>query len=288
VPYGMGSRGSRGAAAGHGVAYLAALDLRENVLKIGAHLLQRPKKGLRIVNDIVVADGDPAASVSVREIARIAYNDPTSLPDGMLPGLEIHRTYDPPFMTFSNATHLCQVEVDAETGQVTIVKYRVLEDAGTLINPMIVDGQVHGGVSMGIGQALLEEIHYDDAGTNLSATFANYLLPTMDSVPMIAVEHVETPSPNTPRGIKGMSEGPVQGAIASVALAVQDAVARTGGRVEQLPITPTRMLGILRTGQPEAECRARAMAFRRPGTMGAPIASVLPLASARARSARSS
>ena len=246
VPYGMGSRGSRGAAAGHGVAYLAAMDLREKVLRIGAHLLQRPAADLRIVDNMVVANGNPQVSVPVREVARIAYNDPTSLPDGMLPGLEIHRTYDPPFMTFSNATHLCQVEVDAETGQVTIVKYRVLEDAGTLINPMIVDGQIHGGVSMGIGQALLEEIHYDEQGTNLSATFADYLLPTMDSVPMIEVEHIETPNPNTPHGIKGMSEGPVQGAVASVALAVQDALTRAGGRVVQLPLTPSRVLDALR------------------------------------------
>lgn len=99
---------------------------------------------------------------------------------------------------------------------------------------------------MGIGQALLEEIHYDEQGTNLSATFADYLLPTMDSVPMIDVKHVETPNPNTPHGIKGMSEGPVQGAVASVALAVQDAVARAGGRVVQLPLTPSRVLDALR------------------------------------------
>lgn len=246
APYGMGSRGSRGAAAGHGVAYLAAMDLREKVLKIGAHLLQRPVEGLRIVDDMVIASDDPGASIPVREIARIAYNDPTSLPEGMLPGLELHRTYDPPFMTFSNATHLCQVEVDAETGGVTIVKYRVHEDAGTLINPMIVDGQVHGGVSMGIGQVLLEESRYDEQGMNVSATLADYLLPTMDTVPMIEVEHVVTPNPNTPQGIKGMAEGPVQGAVASVALAIQDAVAHAGGRLEQLPFTPSRVLGALR------------------------------------------
>jgi carbon-monoxide dehydrogenase large subunit len=249
VPYGMGSRGSRGAAAGHGVAYLAAMDLRAKVLMIGAHLLQRPVASLQIIDGVVVAGGSPAASVSVSEIARIAYNDPISLPDGMPPGLEIHRVYDPPFMTFSNATHLCRVEVDAETGKVTILEYRVLEDAGTLINPMIVEGQIHGGVSMGIGQALLEEILHNELGTNVSATFADYLLPTTDSLPIMLVKHVETPNPNTPRGVKGMAEGPVQGAIASVALAVQDAVAHTGARVEQLPITPSRVLGILATGQ---------------------------------------
>lgn len=249
VPYGMGSRGSRGAAAGHGVAYLAALDLRGQVLKIAAHLLQREVAGLTIVNGIVVDAGNPAVSIPVKEIARIAYNDPTSLPEGMLPGLEIHRTYDPPFMTFSNATHLAKVEVDTGTGNVKIQRYYVLEDAGTLINPMIVDGQIHGGVSMGIGQALMEESHYDQHGTNLSATFGDYLMPTMDTMPDIEVEHVITPNPNTPRGIKGMSEGPVQGAIGCVALAVQDALAQVGAEVHQLPMSPSRILASLRVAR---------------------------------------
>lgn len=246
APYGMGSRGSRGAAAGHGVAYLAAMDLREKVLKIAAHLLQRPSESFRIVKGMITATDNPGVSLPLSEVARIAYNDPMSLPEGMLPGLEIHRTYDPPFMTFSNATHLCQVEVDPGTGGVEIRKYRVLEDAGTLINPMIVDGQVHGGVALGIGQALLEEIHYDEQGTNITATLADYLLPTMDTVPLIEVEHVVTRNPNTPNGIKGMAEGPVQGAVASVALAVQDALAVAGARLEQLPMTPSRVLEALR------------------------------------------
>lgn len=255
APYGMGSRGSRGAAAGHGVAYLAAMELREKVLKIAAHLLQRPMESLRIVNSRVVAGDNPGVSIPVSEVARIAYNDPISLPEGVSPGLEVHRTYDPPFMTFSNATHLCQVEVDPETGCVEIKRYHVLEDAGTMINPMIVDGQVHGGVALGIGQALLEEIRYDEQGMNVSATLADYLVPTMDTVPVIEVKHVETRSPNTPNGIKGMAEGPVQGAVASVALAVQDALALAGARLHQLPMTPTRVLEALRAGNARANVR---------------------------------
>jgi aerobic carbon-monoxide dehydrogenase large subunit len=253
APYGMGSRGSRGAAAGHGVAYLAAMDLRDKVLKIAAHLLQVPMASLRIVNGVIVTDSKSGPSIPLSEVARIGYNDPTSLPEGMLPGLEIHRTYDPPFMTFSNATHLCQVEVDTGTGAVKIDKYQVLADAGTLINPMIVDGQVHGGVSLGIGQALLEECLYDEQGTNISATLADYLVPTMDTVPMIEVKHVETRNPNTPNGIKGMAEGPVQGAVACVALAVQDALALSGARLEQLPITPSRVLQALRSARSSIE-----------------------------------
>lgn len=245
APYGMGSRGSRGAAAGHGVAYLAAMELREKVLKIGAHLLQHPEDALTIVDDLVVVRNNPGVSMPVAEIARIAYNDPMSLPDGVAPGLEVHRTYDPPFMTFSNATHLCEVEVDAGTGGVEITQYRVVEDAGTLINPMIVDGQVHGGVALGIGQALLEEIRYDDNGTNISSTLADFLVPTMDTVPHIDVEHVITRNPNTPNGVKGMAEGPVQGAVASVALAVQDAIGPKA-RLTELPMSPSRILAALR------------------------------------------
>lgn len=243
APYGMGSRGSRGAAAGHGAAYLAALDLRQKVLRIAAHLLRAPLDSLELDGGVIGADD---RSIPLAEVARISYNDPTSLPDGVEPGLEIHKTYDPPPMTFSNATHLCVAEVDAGTGQVRIHDYRVVEDAGTLINPVIVDGQIHGGVSMGLGQALCEEIVYDEFGTNQTASFVDYLLPTMDMMPTIDVEHVQTPSPNTPRGIKGMAEGPVQGGIASLALAVQDALALTGAAVERLPLSPSRLLGALR------------------------------------------
>jgi aerobic carbon-monoxide dehydrogenase large subunit len=246
APYGMGSRGSRGAAAGHGAAYLAALDVRHKAMRIGGHLLGVPMDSLDLTDGVITVVGGSGQSIPLATVARIAYNDPTSLPEGVEPGLEILRTYDPPPMTFSNATHLCVAEVDGGTGQVHIRKYRVIEDAGRLINPMIVDGQIHGGVSMGLGQALWEEIVYDDAGTNVTASFVDYLLPTADGMPDIEIEHVVTPSPNTPNGIKGMAEGPVQGGIASLSLAVQDALACIGARVDQLPMSPSRLLGALR------------------------------------------
>jgi aerobic carbon-monoxide dehydrogenase large subunit len=246
VPYGMGSRGSRGAAAGNGVAYLAALDLKNKALRIAAHVVGEPVDALEIVGDQIYVVGEAEPRLPLAHVARIAYMDPTALPPGVEPGLEIHRTYDPPQLTFSNATHLAVVEVDSDTGRVDILDYRVVEDAGTLINPMIVDGQVHGGVVMGIGQALFEETVYDEAGTNVTTSFLDYLIPTIDTVPVISVHHIETPNPNTPRGIKGMAEGPVQGGVASVALAVGDALRCTGARVEALPLNPRRVLGLLR------------------------------------------
>ena len=246
APYGMGTRGSRGAAAGNGVAYLAALDLRAKILRIAAHLLEANEGDLRIEDDFISVVGDPGRGIRTADVARIAYLDPLALPAGVEPGLEITRTYDPPFLTFSNAAHLCVAEVDIGTGQVRIEDYRVVEDAGTLINPMIVDGQIHGGVAMGIGQALLEEIVYDDHGRNVTGTFMDYLIPTMSDVPTIAIRHIETPNPNTPRGIKGMAEGPVLGGVASVALAVQDALRPLGVTVDELPLSPRRLLGYIR------------------------------------------
>jgi aerobic carbon-monoxide dehydrogenase large subunit len=246
VPYGMGSRGSRGAAAGNGVAYLAALEARNKIVRIASHLVGEPVDSLDLRDGQVFVHGEWEPRMPIRDIAWMCYMDPTSLPPGEQPGLEIHRTYDPPELTFSNATHLCVVEVDPATGKTEIQEYHVVEDAGTLVNPMIVDGQIIGGTVMGIGQALFEETIYDEAGNNVTSSFVDYLIPTADTVPEFVIHHIETPNPRTPRGIKGMAEGPVQGGLASVALAVTDALKPTGARVDQIPLTPSRVLGLIR------------------------------------------
>lgn len=253
VPYGMGSRGSRGAVAGHGVCHLAAQELRDKVLRIAGHLSGHDPAELDLSEGIVRGPGGAEVSTLAR-IAWVAHMEPTRLPDHESPGLEVHKTYDPPPMTFSNACHVCLVEVDQATGGVRIDRYVVVEDAGRLINPMIVDGQIRGGITMGIGQALYEEVLYDEAGNNITATFMDYLIPTADCVPRVEIHHRETPNPHTPRGMKGMSEGPVQGAVAAVALAVQDALAHRGVTVTELPLSPQRVLGLLRTspGEPPA------------------------------------
>ena len=255
APYGMGSRGSRGAVAGNGVAYLAAVDLHDKVLRIAAHLSGEPLSALRLAGGQVTSavDGDPLFSLA--EIAWIAHMDPSRLPAGEAPGLEVHKTYDPPPMTFSNGTHICVVEVVPQTGRTTIAQYMVVEDAGTLINPMIVDGQIRGGIAMGVGHALFEEVLYDEDGNNTTATFMDYLIPTMDVVPEPEIHHLHTPNPHTPRGMKGMSEGPVQGSVAAIALAVQDAIRHTGAEVNELPLSPRRVRQLLRSteGQNDAD-----------------------------------
>jgi carbon-monoxide dehydrogenase large subunit len=167
------------------------------------------------------------------------------LPAGFEPGLEASSTYDPPPAAFSNGAHLAMVEVDRETGQVTIRKYVIAEDCGPLVNPMIVEGQTHGGLGQGLGEALMEEIIYDEAGQLLTATLMDYLIPTAMEMPGVEIVHLETASPNTVRGFKGMGESATIGSPACVANAVSDALGRP---VDALPITPPRVVEWLGRG----------------------------------------
>lgn len=245
APYGMGTRGARGAVAGAGTAYLAARALREKVLAIAARMLEVSPADLRIADGHITVAGAPDRSLTVAQVARTAYLDPLGLPPGMEPGLTAARTYDPPPMTYSNATHACTVEIDPGTGAVRILRYVVVEDAGTVINPAVVDGQVTGATAMAISGTLLEQVVYTPDGQNLTGSFADYLLATASEVPEIEIEHLQTPNPRTPLGLKGMAEGGVMGAIAAVALAVQDALAHRGVTVDRLPLSPPRILSLL-------------------------------------------
>jgi carbon-monoxide dehydrogenase large subunit len=245
-PYGMGSRGSRGATAGGGVALLAARDLRHKLLRIAAYRLDTEAELLTIVNGRIhrlgALGGEPAG-LTVRDLATIAYLDPTSLPPGVEPGLEVLRAYDPPPMTFSNSVHLCRVEILPERGTVQISRYVVAEDAGQLINPMMAEGQLHGAIALGVAGTLQEQVVYSPDGYNLTDSFRDYPSLALDEM-LDAVElvHCNTPNGRTPGGMKGMSEGGVMGGIAAVTLAVQDAL---GVRVEQLPLTGERICQLL-------------------------------------------
>ena len=181
--------------------------------------------------------------------ARGLYADPPY--DGIEPGLTEQGSYDPPG-TFSNACHVAMVEVDIETGQVRIEKFLVAEDAGRIINPMIADGQVHGGVAQGIGNALLEEIVYDDTGAILTATLADYLTPTAHDVPKIEMHHLTTPSPNSITQAKGLGEGGTIGAPAAVINAINDALSVFGVTIDEMPATPQRIRAALRSAEVKA------------------------------------
>jgi aerobic carbon-monoxide dehydrogenase large subunit len=250
APYGMGSRGARGGTAGGSVLLLAAQALRDKVLIIAAALL-----GLNSSSELRLRGGCVerrlggewhAAGPSLADIAHVAYLDPLRLPPGLEPGLEAHRAYDPPPITFSNATHLCEVRLDVATGHVAVERYLVVEDCGTVYNPAIVRGQQQGAIAMGISGVLLEEVIYDESGQNRSGSFADYLLATAVEIPPIEVISQHTPSRHTPTGSKGMSEGGVMGAIGALPSAVNDALAPFGVIVDRQPLSPMYLRELLR------------------------------------------
>ena len=250
APYGMGSRGARGGTAGGGALMLAAQALREKVLAIAASMLGLNTSGeLRLERGRIerrLGGAWTDTGLGIAEIAQVAYLDPLRLPAGMEPGLEAHKTYDPPPMTYSNATHLCEAVVDASTGAVTLERYLVVEDCGTVYNPMVVAGQQHGAIAMGISGVLLEEIVYDETGQNLSGSFADYMLATAVEIPPIEIVSRHTPNRKTPTGSKGMSEGGVMGAIGAVMSAVNDALKPFGVVADRQPLTPEYIRSLIR------------------------------------------
>lgn len=250
APYGMGSRGARGGTVGGSVLFLAGQALQRKLCAIGAVLL-----GLNSGDDLRLYQGRlqrqlhgawEDSGLGIVDLARTAYLDPLRLPDGMEPGLEAHKAYDPPAMTYSNATHLCEVVVDTETGLVTPVRYLVAEDCGTVLNPMIVEGQQHGAIAMGLSGALREQVVYDADGHNLTGSFMDYGLATAADLPPIEIVSCHTPSRRTPTGSKGMSEGGVMGALAAVTLAVNDALAPFGVVLDRQPLSPSAVSVALR------------------------------------------
>jgi len=197
--------------------------------------------------------GAPHRFLPWSAVTRAAYYPPRALLEGGEdPGLEATRAFSPT-TTFSYATHLAVVEVDPETGQVRLLRYLVVEDCGPMINPTIVEGQIAGGVAQGIGIALLEELVYDGSGQLVTGSFLDYALPTFAHALAIEIEHLETPSPTTPGGFKGMAEGGTIGAPAAIANAVADALGTEGDRLLELPMTPHRVWQAIRARGHERE-----------------------------------
>jgi carbon-monoxide dehydrogenase large subunit len=208
-------------------------------------------------HDIVLEDGAAKVagtdrSVPIAAMAREAYTQTHRFKGEIEPGLTEIGTYDPPG-TFSNACHVAIVEVDVETGRVVIERYLVAEDAGRIINPMIAEGQVHGGIAQGIGNALLEEIVYDADGGILTANLADYMPPTARDIPKIELHHMETPSTQSITKAKGLGEGGTIGAPAAVINAINDALAPFGVEIDEMPATPQRIRAALRAKQSVAK-----------------------------------
>jgi carbon-monoxide dehydrogenase large subunit len=243
-PYGWGTFGSRSLVISGGATLIAAQKVRAKLIKIASHMLEAAP------GDIVLADGVAKVagtdrSVSIAKMAREAYTQTHRFKGEIEPGLTETGTYDPPG-TFSNACHVAIVEVDVETGRVTIEKFLAAEDAGRIINPMIAEGQVHGGIAQGIGNALLEEIVYDDSGGILTANLADYMPPTAREIPPIELHHRETPSTTSITKAKGLGEGGSIGAPAAVINAINDALNAFGVQIDEMPATPQRIRAALR------------------------------------------
>jgi carbon-monoxide dehydrogenase large subunit len=250
--YGSGTFASRSAVLAGGASRLAATDLREKLARVAAHLLEASETDLVFAEGEVQVAGSPGTSVTISELCRVTYQRPDMLPEGVTPILESTQTYDAPpgTGTFTNAFHVGVVEVDPGTGKVTLERYWVVEDCGVMINPLIVEGQVHGGVAQGIGSALLEEMIYDESGQLLTTSYMDYLMPTALDIPRIEVRHLETPSPSTIGGFKGMGEGGAIAPAAVIAGAVEDALSELGQVwVREVPLTPERVLNHIVTAR---------------------------------------
>ena len=178
------------------------------------------------------------------EIARVAYFG-ANLPAGESLGLTHSETYDPLSVAFAYASHACLVEVDPETGVVEVLKYAVVHDCGTMVNPLLIEGQIHGGIAQGLGGALTEEFRYNAQGQLLSDSLNQYHLPLAAGIPPIQVEHLETPSPRVPGGFKGSGEGGTIGSTAAIVNAVADALAPFGVSVTATPLTPDRIWNLI-------------------------------------------
>jgi len=247
-PFGMGTIASRSIVMAGGAVANAARLLRQKVLRIGAHLLQSDASDVRISNGKVVSRG---SEVTIAEIARIAHLRMEALPPGVEPLLSVTATYQPGIDTgvYSYASHAAVVAVDPATGGIELLDFAVTEDCGTMINPMIVDGQVRGGVVQGIGTALYEEIAYTAQGQPLMASLADYLVPCAAELPPIKIVHMQTPTPHTEYGVKGMGEGGAIAPPAAIANAVRDALAPLGVELNECPLTPMRILSAIRQAQ---------------------------------------
>jgi carbon-monoxide dehydrogenase large subunit len=239
TPYGPGTGGSRTAVVAGGAARQATEAVRAKVLGVAAHALEAAEGDLTIEQGQVFVRGTPARALTMREVASSAYRFADQLPLEVGSGLEATVRFRPErFPTWSNATHLCVVEIDRDTCIPRVLRYIVSEDCGPMINPTVVDGQIFGGVVQGLGGALLEDFVYDEAGNPLTATFVDYLLPTTTEVPPIEVGHLDTLSTTNPGGFKGMGEGGAIGSHAAVANAVGDALAHLGVTVLTTPLGP--------------------------------------------------
>jgi aerobic carbon-monoxide dehydrogenase large subunit len=247
VPFGIGTFASRSAAVGGTAVAMSASKVRDKAAQIAAHLLEAAVEDIEFGEaGVFRVRGAPARSVTWSEIGLQAFLA-HRLPAGMEPGLEASTFFDPSNFTWPFGTHICVTEVDPETGQVKVLRYVAVDDCGTVINPMIADGQVHGGITQGLGQALYEGAEYDSDGQLLTGSMLDYVVPTSEQAPTYETSHTYTPSPVNPLGVKGIGEAGTIAASAAVVNSVVDALAQLGVRHLDMPLKPERVWRAMRT-----------------------------------------
>jgi carbon-monoxide dehydrogenase large subunit len=240
-PWGWGTYGSRALAVGGEAVARAAVRVQDKAKQICAALLEADPQDIELADGKFRVRGSPDKFKTMAEIAGAAHIPPQELPTDIEPGLEATATFDPENFVYPFGAHACVVDVDPETGKVRVVRYVAVDDCGPAINPMLIDGQIHGGVTHAIGQALYEQVSYDDTGQLVTGTFVDYALPTAAEVPNFETDRTETPSPVNSLGVKGVGEAGTIGATPAVTAAVIDALEPLGVKWLEMPLTPMRV-----------------------------------------------
>ncbi|HEY7033850.1 MAG TPA: xanthine dehydrogenase family protein molybdopterin-binding subunit [Thermomicrobiales bacterium] len=240
TPFGFGSYGSRSLAVGGTAVYKSTAKVRNKAIKLAAHMLEAAEEDIVWENGKAFVQGSPDAAKTIQEIALAAHVG-YDLPEGMEPFLDETTYYDPPNCTFPFGTHVCVVEVDKETGEIALLRYVAVDDVGNVVNPLIVDGQVHGGIAQGLSQALYEGAHYNDDGQLETGTMSDYAIPKAHMVPTYELDKTVTPTTVNPIGAKGAGEAGTIASTPAVANAVIDALAQLGIKHIDMPLTPERV-----------------------------------------------
>jgi carbon-monoxide dehydrogenase large subunit len=234
-PYGMGTYGSRSLSVGGEAVNRAARKVQDKAKHIVAHVLEAAPEDIEVSDGRFAVRGSPEKGMTLAEVSGAAYI-PENLPEGMEPGLEETTFYDPENFVYPFGAHACVVDVDAETGKVDVVRYVAVDDCGPAINPRLIEGQIHGGITHAIGQALYERIHYDEAGQLTTGTFVDYCLPSAADLPSYETDRTETPSPTNTLGVKGVGEAGTIAGSPAVVNAVIDALRPLGVDFINMPL----------------------------------------------------
>ena len=251
VTLGLGAFASRQAVTAGSSVHLASLELRDKALKVAAQALEAAPEDLEIVAGNVRVRGVPEMTMSLGEISRMLAGQPGfALAGGVAPGMEALATFEPETVTFCNGCHVAEVEVDVETGAVAVLAYTVVHDCGRMINPMVVEGQVVGGAVHGMGSALFERMIFDEAGQPMTINLGEYVMPTAPDCPRMRIEHMESPTPLNPLGVKGAGEGGLIPVPSAIAAAVEHALTPFGVAIDDVPMTPEKLLGLIHGAGP--------------------------------------